>query len=181
MTRFALIAFALFTSACATDVQTNVEDTSDDIRASIEDLDMGDEEARSSSRSRKVVAAVLNEYGPLAKEYGCDIVGVVAASFRTRGAPIRGYIFDLKGSPLSLVEATMQWTNSLSGGFYGHTIRSKMHGTEYFIDGIFDRSAIEADFVPQDNDPSIPAYEFVADWSRRGDGGTLQGVIVDCI
>ena len=180
MTRFALIAIALFTSACAADVNGDVEEANDDFRAAMEDIELDEETARSAGPRDRVLSMVMTEYGPLAKEYGCDIAGVVVGTFSSRGAPVRGYMLNLDAERIALFQADMQWDGARSGSIHVNTVKSRLNDSEYVIDGIFDRNAIEADFMAQSNEPGVPDYHFIADWSRRGAGGLVKGVVANC-
>jgi hypothetical protein len=178
MTRFALLAFALFTSACATDMDANLEDTTDGLRASLEDVDV--ETERASRADQRLVRSILSDYAPQAERYGCEIISVVAGVWTERTSPITGKLFDTRGNKVAILNASMQESTRTSGVINGNTHKSRLHGTDYLLQGEFDGEFIEADFLAQSNDLTIPDYLVFADWSRRGTGGTLQGVVVDC-
>jgi hypothetical protein len=179
MNRFTLLALALFASACATDIDANVEDNTDGFRASLEETD-ANTERRSSRRGQRIVDSVLNEYGPLAETYGCDIISVISGSWSDRDTPILATVFDLKGRSTSRLIGAMQMSSRSAGSIHGSTSGAPLHGVEYVLHGMVDGTVIEADFIAQSNLASIPDYLVFADRTTRGTGGSLKGVVVDC-
>ena len=180
MTRFSLLAFALFTSACATDVDGNTEDATDGMRASIEDIGIeGDRKAtRGNLRTRD---RVMSEYGPLAAQYNCDVIGVVSGHWTRSKRSISAQMIDLKGRLVSKIDASIMSRSRGQEVVVGETFKSTLHGSEYQLRGIADGYVIEADFLSESDRSGEEDYQFFADWTPKGrTGGTLKGVVVDC-
>ena len=178
MTRFTLLAFALFASACATDIDTNTEDTTDGFRSSLEDIDT-DTERRATRQDQQLVREVLNEYGPLARQYDCEIVAVVSAKWKNMNR-IKGAVLDVKGNRLAVLNASMRERSRNAGAIIGSTQKSRLNDTEYQMRGLFDRTVIEADFTAVTENGNAEGFDLFADWSRKGARGMMKGVIADC-
>ena len=179
MTRFALLAFALFTSACAVDVDANIEDANDELRASLEDVGT-DTERSSTLRNQRLARRVMHEYSPLAAKYDCKIVNVVAASWTDRSMRMKGDILTPRGKPVGQLTASMRRISKTAGTFTGQTRSGLKKGADYNMKGQFAGQAIEADMMVASNDNAAQDLEVLADWNRKGNGGTMQGVVVDC-
>ena len=179
MTRFAIIAFALFTSACATDIDANIE-TTDDLRAAIEDIEMEEEQTGKVRSSPGVAQAIMQEYGPLAKQFDCDIVAVIAGFSPRSDAPLRGYLMDRGGKHQGLALAAIRWTSRTAGVLTGTTVKSTLNGFDYDIEGMVDTTVIEADFLARGNGKGATDYLLFGDWKKINRGGLLKGVIVSC-
>jgi hypothetical protein len=179
MTRFTLLAFAMFTSACATDIDANLEGTTDEFRASLEDTDASTERS-SIKRNQRMVRAVMSQYGPLAEQYNCDVISVVVGSWADRSRAIRAELLNTRGHRDALLKASMRTTNQHGGMILGETFKSRLNGSEYQLRGMFDGNAIEADFLAESVQGGEADYQMFADWAPKGSGGTLKGVIANC-
>ena len=182
MTRFVLIAFALFTSACAADVDANVEDSSEELRASIEDIVTNTERMTAADRNQRIVRTIVREYGPLAKRYNCDITGVLLGFWRERGGTIKGSVLDTRGATTSKLAAQMRSTNDGEGLIYGKTLQSRLNEDNYELHGLYDGRAIDAELVsshvsPNENEDALQVF---ADWTPRGTGGFMKGIVAEC-
>jgi len=180
MTRFALFAFALFTSACAADVDANLEDSSDELRASIEGIDTDTERVSRDDRNQRVVRALVKEYGPLAKRYDCDIAGVLTASWRDRSAPIKARVMDTNGAPAADLVVKMRSTGNGEGVIYGKTVKSRLNNSDYNLRGMFEGHAIDADMVPSAASANAQNLQVFGDWTPRGSGGFMKGIVAEC-
>lgn len=180
MTRFALFTVALFASACAADMDTNIDETSDELRASIEDIETETDRWTASERNKRIVRAIVQEYGPIAKRYECAIVGVLTGAWTDRSAKIKGTVLDRNAESAATFFAQMRPTEGGEGVFYGQTIKSRLNSNKYTIRGLFDGHAIDADMVPAGQARGDERLQILADWTPRGSGGFVKGVVTDC-
>ena len=175
MTRFALTFIALFASACAAETDTSMDDTQENFRASLEDSDMSTE--RNGPRGKRIVDAIMAEYGQLASSYGCTVESVVYGAVSNTAPLVKGYVLDGKGRADATFRAALRFGQDQTGSVYGATkSRDKAQG-DYFFKGLVDGSIIEATMVSTDDGADL---ELFADLSTQGSRAVMKGVVVDC-
>ena len=176
MTRFALLTFAMFTSACAADVDASLDAPSDDFRASVEDVDLDTE--RSSSAQARIAATILGEYGPIAAEYGCDVVSVVFGSKSNNAGPIHGAMMSEAGRTQAKFKANVRSVGNQDPVIVGRTGKGSVEGSEYVFKGLVDGPVVEATMIALDDEGSD--FELFGELNTGGRSLTLRGIVADC-
>ena len=179
MTRFALLTFALFTSACAAEGDTNFDDSTDEYRASMEDIDANGD--RSANLNERIVRSTVHRYSSLMEKYGCQVQSVVYGAWSTKTDGFRGQILTLQGESVARVTGTVRKGTNGLGLIAGKTtsglsVSGEYYG-EYVFKGLVDGSNIEADFHALENGSD---YEFFADSKLKGRFNHVRGVLAVC-
>jgi len=174
MTRIALTLFALFASACATESDVAMDDASEELRATMEDIGMDEEQ---TAKTGRLAEAILTEYGELADQYGCDIVSIVYGAVNTRRPALSGLLMDTRGKRTGMFKGAIRSGLDNTISIVGATTKGTIEGSQYVFRGIVDGGVIEANFVSLGDSPD---YEMFADLSTRGSRAYMKGVVADC-
>ena len=179
MTRFALLTFALFTSACAAEGDMNFDDSTDEYRASMEDIDANGD--RTANLNQRIVRSTVHEYSKLMDEYGCQIQSVVYGAWSTKTQSFRGQVIALQGESVARVGGVIREGIKGMGLIAGKSTPSQAVAGEYFgeyvFKGLMDGQTIEADFHALENGPD---YEMFAHWKTKGRFNHVRGVLARC-
>ena len=181
MTRFALLTFALFTSACAAEGEMNFDDATDEYRASLDDIDANSD--RSTDRYQSLVHSTVQSYGKLMKKYGCSVEAVVYGAWSSKTRALRGQVLSLQGQPVSHLRGTIRKGHEGLGLIAGvtksaqDTVMGDNFHSSHVFKGLVDGSTIEADFYSVGNGAD---YELFADWTTKGPNKHVRGVLANC-
>ena len=175
MTRFALLTFAMFTSACAADVDATSDATSDDFRASVEEVELDTE--RSTSSQARIASKILAEYGPIAAEYGCDVVSAVFGTKTSNSGPINGAMISESGRTQAKFKATVKSVGNQDPVIVGRTGKGSIEGSEYVFKGMVDGPVVEAEMIALDDGSDL---EMFGELHTGGRALTLRGIVADC-
>ena len=175
MTRFALLTFAMFTSACAADVDASLETSSDDFRASVEEVELDSE--RGTAAQARIAGRILSHYGPIAAEYGCDVVSVVFGTKSNNSGPIQGVMMAETGRTQARFQATTRFVGNEPPVIAGHTAKGSIEGSQYVFKGLIDGPVVEADMIALDDGTD---FQLFGELNTAGRAISLQGIVADC-
>jgi len=175
MTRFALIPLAFFANACASaeEVQDLVEETTEEVREGIDDIDY------SRSLDAELLLDVAQDQFQKQLDIGdCTMVGAVAG--KITGPTAINMVLVNAGSRevMARLNGWMSQDTNDGGGFYAQdTAMSAFNSVEF--DGDWEHNAIEADVYSTQGRTIYEATLF-ATMTERGDASSILGVVAVC-
>ena len=205
MTRFALIPFALFASACAdsADLTATSDDLEQEFKEMVEDYHDATERRagklqsidaqnlhpktagtiaakRPNTIGQKVVGVASDRFAPRIEKQGCVMVGAAYGMWRDQRLDFRGEVFSDSGKPMVRLHGGVEITGNGTGELGGFGFNKAGRGMKVAMEGDWKGTTLDADvFVGQRSE--VTELVLIGNIEGVFEGrGHFIGALADC-
>ncbi len=187
MTRFALIPFAIFASACAdtTEIEETLADAETEVRELLDSEDVDAEKGALADPRfhKKVLRVAKDKFTRAAAMEGCKVVGATFGSWADRSYQYRGIMLDGNARPMAATAGVITYESNYSGEFNGRSYKTAPNMEKLMIEGDWRQGAILADvFSFANNQPNSVELTLFGEMRETGvGGGHFIGALAKCL